>query len=117
MFNRLKCNYPLPTTKRDLTATKFYVKNISNNLYNYEIREDGTLWYEMYEDPNEFNLEGKTDEDLVKMNEKRQWKPKNFTGEIRFVAGSGKLEFRTEFSSYFVEGKLTQLHLVEDIEY
>lgn len=117
MFDNLKCKYPLPNYKA-LPDELFQTKDTpSQFLDTYEIREDGTLWHEDYdtEDHSDPNAKGviKFIGSMTRIN--HRWEPvKNFLGEIRFYAGDDKSWI--EFSSYFVDGKLNQIHLVKEKE-
>lgn len=138
MFDDIKCKYPLPL--EGANALDYQTKDTARQyLDKYEIREDGTLWHEDYEteDQSEF---GKWRKDhpgeeppenvthllsfagcMARVN--KRWEPVNLTGEIRFYTiysiVAGKMTNATsrdgwiEWSAYFVDGKLNQLHLVE----
>ncbi len=98
MFDDITVLYKLPQCQ-DYT---FQTKSLDCYLDHYEIREDGTLWHEEYD----------TDE---------RWVPFNYTGEIRFYDSiePEKNDWTlgwVEYSSYFVDGKLKELHLTEFTE-
>jgi hypothetical protein len=118
MFDNLKCSYPLPTNK-NLQNNIFQTKHTPAQWLDlYEIREDGTLWHETYDiedhsDPAAKGFLGKFIGCMTKVN--KRWEFVNdFTGEIRFYTGNDKIW--TEFSSYFVNGKLKELHFIKEEE-
>ena len=117
MFDDIRCKYPLPIDN-DLKDEIFQTKDTPAQWLDvYEIREDGTLWHEDYdiEDHSDKTAEGmkKFIGCMTKVN--KRWEPvKDFLGEIRFYTGDDK--YWIEFSSYFVEGKLNQVHLVKEKE-
>jgi hypothetical protein len=91
MFDYVRCVYPLPV---DGANDKMYqTKSLDYpSLDMYEIRADGTLWRQRYEDQN--------------------WEPIANTGEIRFydwLEPDGWLEW----SAYFKHGTLLDLNLIE----
>lgn len=136
MFDDLICTYPLPLEGANGLA--YQTKDTDAQfLDRYEIREDGTLWHEEYDHEDhsdaarwERENPGKTAPEgldrfagcLARVN--KRWAQVNITGEISFCAmyGSrgGKLINTTsldgwlEWSAYFVDGKLNQLHLIEN---
>ena len=112
MFDYLQCHYPLPI--KGANNLKFQTKDTDAQfLDNYEIREDGTLWHEIYDvedrsDPNAdgiMALVGK----MTRINSR--WERDMMTGEIRFYAHRG--EDWLEFSAYFVGGELRQLEIIK----
>lgn len=116
MFDNIKCSYPLPI--EGLENEVFQTKDTpAQFLDTYEIREDGTLWHE------EYDIEDKSDRSkkgiermfgcMSRVNER--WEQvTNFTGEIRFYTS---IDTRwIDFSAYFVNGKLNQLHIIKDGE-
>ena len=117
MFDNLICKYKLPIDKK-LTEEVFQTKDTPTQWLDlYEIREDGTLWHENYdtEDQSDPNAEGikKFIGCMTKVN--KRWEPvEDFLGEIRFYTGDDK--YWIEFSAYFVDGKLNQVHLVKEKE-
>lgn len=117
MFDNLMCKYPLPTDI-DLKNEMFQTKDTpAQFLDTYEIREDGTLWHENHdiEDHSDPNAKGiiKFIGNMTRVN--YRWEPvKNFLGEIRFYTDYNKNWI--EFSSYFVDGQLNQIHLVKEKE-
>lgn len=129
MFDEIKCKYRLPLPQyQDL---QFQTKDTSEQyLDQYEIREDGTLWHEAYdvEDRSEFGkwrrehpneeipdtLSGLGSLAGMASRINKHWEQvKDFTGEIQFYTGIGKdREGWVEFSAYFVNGTLNQLHVI-----
>ena len=109
MFDNLRCEYPLKT--KGANELRYQTKDTpSQYLDNYKIKEDGTLWHEEYDvedksDPNTKGLEGLRGM-LPPVNQR--WVQENITGEIRFYSDlKGKW---IEYSAYFVDGKLNQIH-------
>lgn len=139
MFDDIICKYPLPLAGANDLA--YQTKDTDRQfLDKYEIREDGTLWHEDYdtEDQSEHgkwrrehpNEEPPEEIDnllscagcMAKVN--KRWEQVKFTGEICFYTmysvKDGKLIDSTasdgwlEWSAYFVDGKLNQLHMIEN---
>lgn len=113
MFDYLRCKYPLPV--EGANEMLFQTKDTpEQQLDQYEIREDGTLWHQDYdiEDHRDPNAKGiaRTFGMMTRVNER--WEPEPMTGEIRFYEG-GK-GWWVEFSAYFVGGKLRELHTIEN---
>lgn len=125
MFDDLKCKYPLPLVGAN--DVDYQTKDTPSQFMDkYEIREDGTLWHEDYdiedrseagqwqksnpgkELPHELSGLRSIDGCMSKIN--KLWKRELFTGEIRFYGHLGTDWI--EWSSYFVDGKLRELHLV-----
>jgi hypothetical protein len=84
----------------------------AQGLDNYQIRDDGTLWYEKYQADwieNDSIFGGY----LEKKNE--EWVfCSDFTGEIRFYRHLDKTYKNwEEFSSYFHLGIMKEIHLLE----
>jgi len=74
-------------------------------LDNYELREDGTLWYENYD--GEW-IENDGHFGYLKKNNIRWEHCKDFTGIISFYRSIGKEDWE-EFEGTFAEGKLIKL--------
>ena len=139
MFDDINCKYPLPLAGANELA--YQTKDTESQFCDiYEIRCDGTLWHEAYdtedhsalakwkaansdqEPPKE--LSGTMDALLGCMTRaNKRWEQVNLTGEIRFdtiysLDDDGKMtndnsrDGWVEWSSYFVDGKLNQMHLV-----
>lgn len=115
MFDNLVCKYPLPVegTNGLLYQTK---DTPSQMISNYEIREDGTLWEEDYDivDNSDPTAEGiaRIFGMMTRVNER--WVPvTGFIGEIRFYNYTH--EKTIEFSAYFVDSKLKELHLIKEV--
>jgi len=75
-------------------------------LDNYELRGDGTLWYENYD--AEWVEEESIFGGHLKKNNKRWEQCKDFTGIISFYRSIGKEDWE-EFEGTFAEGKLINL--------
>ena len=121
MFDYIRCKYPLPVDGfQDRTwQTKDTPGYPSMDLY--EIREDGSLWHQGYDvedrsDPKAEGLMGLRGA-MTRVNKKWGRVP-SLTGEIRFYdfkhSGNGDYAGWLEFSAYFVNGKLSQIHCVEN---
>lgn len=121
VFDNIICKYNLPIA---LTNNLINVNHLhyqtkdtpAQYLDNYEIREDGTLWHETYdiEDQSDPKAEGfmRFLGCMTRIN--KRWEQIKFTGEIRFYTSFGTYDKDwIEFSSYFVDGNLKQLHLLE----
>lgn len=127
MFDYITFKYPLPNptaeqgTPSPYQAHRFQTKNTHHQfLDEYIVLEDGTLWYTDYdtEDRSDPNAEGimKIAGMLTRVNE-RQVRDSTFTGEIRFYNSLGKEGAGwIEYSAYFVDGRLQQIHLIEESE-
>lgn len=115
LFDNLICKYKLPI---DLKYKLFQTKDTPAQFLDmYEIREDGTLWHNCYdiEDRSDPNAEGieRLIGSMTRVNQR--WEQvKDFIGEIRFYTEYDKKWI--EFSSYFVDGQLNQIHLVKEKE-
>lgn len=136
LFDDIKCSYALPMVGAN--ALDYQTKDTPmQSLDKYEIREDGTLWHEQYEieDQSEAGrwMKENPGKELpesfgmlsfvgcaTRVNSR--WEKVKLTGEIRFYAiceiKDGKLVNAStggrwmEWSAYFVDGTLNQLHLV-----
>src|SRR6266540_2390990 len=106
IYDEIKCKYPLPVPDfpgaNDLIYQTKDTK--SHFLDNYEIREDGTLWHEIYDtvDKSDPNAKGflRLLGCMARINQR--WEKVEFTGEIRFYTSFGpKNENWIEFSAYF----------------
>jgi hypothetical protein len=119
MFDNLKCSYPLPTNI-DLKEETFQTKHTPAQWSDlYEIREDGTLWHELYdiEDHSDPTKEGfaRFFGCMTKVN--KRWLPvTDFIGEIRFYTTLDNDTKLIEFSAYFVDGKMKELHSLGEKE-
>lgn len=119
MFDYIRCKYPLPVEgTQDL---QYQTKDTdSQYMDEYEIREDGTLWFLSKE------RECVDDDDaplgfwIKTLSE--EWKQEPITGEIVFYThwgpdrtpNTGFGQWWIEYSAYFVNGKLQSLNLIED---
>lgn len=127
MFDDLRCKYPLPLAgANDLV---YQTKDTDAQFLDmYEIREDGTLWHEVYDiedhsergewkkqNPGQDPPEGLETFMGCMARVNKQWKQVVFTGEIRFYISTGKDHSGwIEWSAYFVNGHLLELHLIEN---
>lgn len=115
MFDDLRCKYPLPVEGANNVAYQTKDAQADPYMEQFEIREDGSIWRELYdvEDRSDFALgigEDKFAGCMSRIN--KRWEPHNITGEVRFYTwdkDAGSLEF----SSYFLNGQLRELHLIE----
>lgn len=115
MFDEIRCKYKLPIeVGREVFQTK---DTPGQYLDMYEIREDGTLWREDYD------LEDRSDpgaECLLAFagcatRTNKRWVSVPLTGEVRFYGfptGDSHDGGWVEFSAYFVDGKLRELHTI-----
>jgi len=113
MFDYLRCKYPLPV--KGVNDMLFQTKDSpAQQMDEYEIREDGTLWHQDYdiEDRSDPNAEGiaRIFGMMTRINER--WEPEPMTGEILFYDGG--TDWELGFSAYFVDGKLRELHTIRD---
>jgi len=122
MFDDLRCEYPLPAPGAN--ELSFQTKDTPAQWCDlYVIRADGTLWHEEYETEDRSDPDAEGLEALIglmtRVNE-RWVQCEKFTGEIRFYDfinakdNGGKDTAWIEFSSYFINGKLQSLVLLED---
>jgi hypothetical protein len=130
MFDYIRCKYATPID--GAPYIEFQTKDTPQQyMDNYEIKEDGSLWHEDYdiedhskwakwkkehpgqEPPKELDtLEGRFIGCMSRV--RRRWEKSNFTGEIRFYASLGPNHTGwIEFSSYFKDGQLRELNLLE----
>jgi hypothetical protein len=120
LFDKIICKYPLPSPGALVNLLTFQTKDTDfPNMDKYEIREDGTFWHENYdiEDRSDPNAKGiwALCGCMTRIN--RRWEQVKMTGEIRFYTTYGENDSGwLEFSSYFVDGKLNQLHLLKHQE-
>ena len=139
MFDDIRCKYPLPIDGAN--GLSYQTKDTPAQwLDQYEIREDGTLWHEGYdtEDQSEFGKwmrehpgQAPPDDVLTLYNFKgcmarvnERWEPVALTGQIEFYTPysitDGKLtnadarDGWIEWMANFVDGKLTQVQLIEN---
>ena len=114
MFDHLRSEYPLPAAGANELA--YQTKDTDAQwMDNYVIRADGTLWHELYEtedhsDPTQTGLARFIGSEA---RVRPRWvQVPAWTGEIRFYTYRG--DRRLEFSAYFVDGVLSQVHRIED---
>lgn len=114
MFDYIRCLYPLPINY--LNDEEFQTKSTpAQFLDNYEIRKDGSLWYERYdlEDHSDPTKEGIDKYFGILTRTNIKWIPmKDFTGEIVFYTVKQNTWF--DFSAYFINGVLKSIHLIKD---
>ena len=115
MFDEIRCHYPLPL--KGANDKVYQTKDTPAQFMDlYEIREDGTLWYEDYdiEDHSDPNAKGikKLFGVLSKVN--KRWKQVTITGEIRFYGFKRKDRGWIEWSAYFENGVIERLNLIEN---
>lgn len=125
MYDHLTCKYPLPLVGAN--ERHYQTKDLECMLDNYEIREDGTLWHEAYD--SRFEEDEKAFFGFYIYHDNKRWEVVEYTGEVRFYdflpsaktkaqkfsdgnSGDGWIEW----SAYFHEGKLKELHLIEHRE-
>lgn len=138
MFDCIRWERPLPGIAEDDPAQKFLFQTKDTPVQfmdNYLVREDGTLWHQAYdtEDQSEATKwkaanpgkELPPEMDglaafcgcMTRIN--HRWEESAFTGEIRFYAFRDETATPArggwiEFSSYFVDGRVNQIHLIQD---
>lgn len=114
LYDEIKCYYPLPV--EGANNLSFQTKDTdAQYIDNYEIREDGTLWHEVYdiEDRSDKTKEG-VERFLGCMTcVNKRWEHDVYTGEICFYTNIGKNGW-IEFSAHFVDGKLREINLIEN---
>jgi len=125
MYDEIQCKMPLPVDiDVDHRDHWFQTKSMERSLDNFQIREDGTLWREIYQ------IEDRSDPDgigilsmvgcMTRVN--KQWVPcLAFTGEIVFYTQASSIGQKDigqkytgwiEFSAYFVGGQIKQVELL-----
>lgn len=114
MYDSLRCGIKLPARFPD--GYEFQTKSFPCPfLEHYEIRPDGTLWCEHYdiEDRSDPDAEGlsRFAGRMTRVN--LRWCPEEITREIRFYGDLPDTGW-IEFSAYFVNGVLRELHRIED---
>jgi hypothetical protein len=113
MFDELRCKYPLPVPGAN--ELLFQTKDTPEQYMDlYEIREDGSLWHEVYdiEDRSDPNAEGLMALAGCMTRVNKQWEPCDMTGEIRFYTYTDEKDMRgswVEFSAYMIGGKTNAL--------
>jgi hypothetical protein len=113
MFDDLICEYPLPVEgANDLL---FQTKSLVCWMEKYKIDAEGNLWHLNYEteDRSDPNAEGVARLFGVAARVNEHWVRDNYLGEIRFYTSPKDKEW-IEFSAYFVDGVLKELHQIED---
>ena len=109
-FDTLRCLYPLPADGAD--GLDYQTKSLVCFLESYELRADGTLWHEEYdvEDRSDPTATGLAAFAGIWTHVNERWVPEPLTGEVRFHA-MGESEW-FDWSAYFVDGHLRELHRV-----
>ncbi len=114
LFDYVNCKYPLPI--EGANALDFQTKDTDAQFMDsYEIREDGTIWHEVYDTEDRSDPKATGLSALMGMATRvnKRWEQDIFTGEIVFYGSIGndyKTGTRVEFSAYFADGKLMHLH-------
>lgn len=113
MFDDIKCEYPLPLTEdqgelagQNWRENQFQTKDFECLLDEYCIREDGTLWQQIYS--WETTRKGRP------YRKPAGWQPMStYTGTVRFYDSikAHKADYWVEWLAVFVSGKLTELKL------
>ena len=117
LFDYVKCNYPLPV--KGANKHTYQTKDTpAQYMDSYEIREDGTLWHEDYdtEDRSDPKAEPGSIDSLSGMRTpvNHRWiQVPPFTGEIRFGCWKAEKSIDLNFSAYFVDGKVKQIHQIK----
>jgi len=116
LFDYLRCEIPLPAVGCE--GYEFQTKDTpSQYMENYVIRADGSLWVEEYDiedrsDPKAEGLQAICGM-MTRVNER--WTAcDSFTGEICFTKYEDDYSTHVLFSSYFDDGKLKFLKVIED---
>lgn len=115
MFDELNSVYPLPYPDANLLT--YQTKSLNCQMDLYQIREDGTLWFQDYDiedksDPNATNPFDQLCGCMTRVN--KRWQAVDFTGEVRFYSSfSRDWSDWIEWSAYFVGGLIRELHLVK----
>lgn len=107
-YDTLRCHYPLPMTGAN--EQEFQTKSTPAQVWDdYEIRTDGTLWHQAYDqedrsDPHATGL-GRLAGIATRVNQR--WEPEKMTGELRFYTS---LEGAwVEFQAEMVSGQMVAL--------
>lgn len=125
MFDSINVKYPLPAPRAN--GYDYQTKSLDCGMDQYELREDGSLWLEHF-DREDQSESGKWEREhpgeelperlkglrglmgcMARVN--KHWLPFLYTGEIRFY-DSLPDDGWIEWSAYFVEGRLKELHQV-----
>lgn len=100
LFDEIRFKAKLPIVGAE--ALTYQTKDTpSQFMDSYEVREDGTLWHEVYdvEDRSDTNADGFLRIRGMMTRTNKHWEPCGMTGEIRFYTGDKG--WWIEFSSYF----------------
>lgn len=112
LFDYLKCEYPLPVELKK--GVRCQSKDTPAQwMDTYEIRADGTIWHLDYVlvDRGDPKAEGLDRLCGALHQENKRWVQLKITGEITFGGETQDGEWVT-FSTYFVKGKLKEIHLL-----
>ncbi|MGO9444216.1 MAG: hypothetical protein ACLPXB_05480 [Thiobacillaceae bacterium] len=113
MFDNMRCYVPLPVAGAN--AVEYQTKDTdAQELDNYEIREDGTLWHQDYDleqriAPNASGPLGQLWGSIARVHQR--WEPVPLTGSLRFY-GNDDAGHRLEFLATFEGGKLKELKTI-----
>lgn len=101
LFDSVRCNASLPIEGMEGVEWKTQ-DTPAQQLDQYEIREDGTLWHLAYDivDRSNPDAEGIARFAGMATRTNARWEPENLTGEIVLHANG------CEISTYFVQGNL-----------
>lgn len=116
MFDEVRCKYPLPVP--ELQGNLFQTKSFDCPYMElYEIREDGTLWHEDVERAYQADPDAPLGYRMDRVRE--SWEQVRQTMEVRFYNCIGESDATQEcgwieFSAYFVEGQLRELHTIQN---
>lgn len=116
MYDDLVVKVPLPDWPEGITQGEFQTKSLECMLDDYELREDGTLWHETYEiedrsDPNAIGIHRLAGM-MTRINQR--WEQVTLTGEVRFHDYFAEENLFIDYSAYFVDGRLTELHRIKE---
>ena len=110
VFDYITCRLPLPNNGA-VSYGEFQTDSFDwPFMEHYEIREDGTLWREIYdtEDHSDKSAPPGSAASISGMMARvnKRWEPMILTGEVTF----------DDYSAYFVDGKLREFHFIRRSE-
>ena len=108
MYDELKCHYPLPLERAN--ERTYQTKDLDCLMDHYEIREDGTLWHEIYD--TRFEKTDGSPFGFYLHRDNKRWEPVLFSGALDFYTFSDNDVGWLEWSAYFKDGTLQQVNLV-----
>ena len=118
MYNLVICHYTLPV--HGANRHTYQTKSIEpNTLDTYEIREDGSLWHEVYdlEDQSDPKKKGLQRYEGMDTRINQHWIPSSFTGVMHLYAAVEVRPFKKqgwiEFDAQFLNGQLQHLYLIK----